>query len=58
MSNVPYRSIERCYDNLSRWIYTVLDVDDRDDILDWAKRVQSGKHDTEWFDKRVKGLLS
>ena len=54
MSNVPYRSI---VPYISCWIDTVLDEDDRDNILDWAKRVQSGKHDTEWFDKRVKKRL-
>jgi hypothetical protein len=49
--------IQRQSTNVEAWLHEIADEDNRDDIVDWAKRVKDGKWTEEKFQERLKEKL-
>ena len=50
-------SLVRASTNIEQWLHEIVDEDDRDDILDWAKRVNDGKWTEEKFQEKIQEKL-
>jgi hypothetical protein len=58
IANVPQPDVSnRLSTNLDIWLHEISDEDDRDDIKNWAKKVEDGKMLEERFIEKLKNMI-